>query len=619
MVSLTVVFGLQMMRLLLPLFQQYLRDSVGIGSLTLAPIALGLFALGFLAPLVRWSIGARRAMWVTVAGLATARVIEQISTSSAIDFAAAAVGVVLFLWFVPLAWAAARARGPEPLLRFGTGFLLGMAFDTALFAALGTLDLSWRAGVYPLMLVVFLAAVLMVLLQDFDAPDEGDAAWKEALPLLAFGPWLLLQMLIVQNMARTAALTGWSLPVAAGWTVAGNAAGLALIPIGARTPRGVRWAGPGAALAFLAGAAIEARGSPAGVLILLALFASPTVFMLLVRATAGDPLPGLKRLGVLHAGGMMLFVVLAFLYYVGLDIALGFPRGVIPVAAGLLAVWPVVFRGRSPVAATVFRPVYALMATLFLIGPLLMPLNWLAPAPALPEPGRSVRTMTYNLHMGFDTAGQLSIERLARQIEASGADVVALQEVSRGYLTTGSLDMLTWLARRLGMAYVWGPTADAQWGNALLSRYPILEAATRPLPPDTLLLRRGYLRAEIDLGSETLTVIATHLHHRGDGSDIRQAQTAVLLDEWNNAPRTVLLGDLNATPDTPEIQMLVRAGLVSVTQSLPPAQAFTFPSPDPNRQIDYIWTSPDLAVSGLDIPQTTASDHLPIIVTVAIP
>ena len=197
--------------------------------------------------------------------------------------------------------------------------------------------------------------------------------------------------------------------------------------------------------------------------------------------------------------------------------------------------------------------------------------------------------------------------------------MVALQEVSRGYLTTGSLDMLTWLARRLGMAYVWGPTADAQWGNALLSLYPILEAATRPLPPDTLLLRRGYLRAEIDLGSETLTVIATHLHHRGDGSDIRQAQTAVLLDEWNNAPRTVLLGDLNATPDTPEIQMLVRAGLVSVTQSLPPAQAFTFPSPDPNRQIDYIWTSPDLAVSGLDIPQTTASDHLPIIVTVAIP
>jgi hypothetical protein len=37
--------------------------------------------------------------------------------------------------------------------------------------------------------------------------------------LIAVGPFLFLQVLILQNIARTAALIGWTLPAAFGWTL----------------------------------------------------------------------------------------------------------------------------------------------------------------------------------------------------------------------------------------------------------------------------------------------------------------------------------------------------------------------------------------------------------------
>ena len=94
------------------------------------------------------------------------------------------------------------------------------------------------------------------------------------------------------------------------------------------------------------------------------------------------------------------------------------------------------------------------------------------PSPS-PHSGLPIRIATYNIHQGFDSFGRLALERQAQAIEASRADVVGLQEVSRGWVMNGSVDTLDWLARRLRMHGAWGPTADPAWGNAVLSRFPI--------------------------------------------------------------------------------------------------------------------------------------------------
>ncbi len=178
--------------------------------------------------------------------------------------------------------------------------------------------------------------------------------------------------------------------------------------------------------------------------------------------------------------------------------------------------------------------------------------------------------------------------------------------------------MLSWLSQRLGMPYVSGPTADPLWGNAILSRYPIGRSENRPLPPQALLVKRGYLDTDIDLETGSVRLIATHLHHLSADSQIRVQQISAILDGWGGTGRTIILGDLNATPDSPEIQMLVQAGLVDVSTGLEESERYTFYAESPNRQIDYIWITPDLIPSDPETPKSTASDHLPVVVTITL-
>ncbi len=64
--------------------------------------------------------------------------------------------------------------------------------------------------------------------------------------------------------------------------------------------------------------------------------------------------------------------------------------------------------------------------------------------PSQPE-GLPVKVMTYNIHSGYNVDGGQDFEAIARVIEDSGADIIGLQEVSRGRLMDGAVDMTTWL------------------------------------------------------------------------------------------------------------------------------------------------------------------------------
>ncbi|NJN83067.1 MAG: endonuclease, partial [Caldilineaceae bacterium] len=216
---------------------------------------------------------------------------------------------------------------------------------------------------------------------------------------------------------------------------------------------------------------------------------------------------------------------------------------------------------------------------------------------------RPIRIFNYNLHNGFDPDGRLTIEEMAQAIEAENPDVVLLQEVARGWLIYGSLDMLEWLSQRLGMAYVYAPTTGPLWGNAILSRLPIENVEQHTLPPRDLLLRRGFVTAQVDTGGDRpLNVIDTHLHNPDDGSDVRVHQVETLLDYVQDLSGVVLAGDLNAEPDSPEMKMLEAAGLRDAVAEAGVLPDFTFPSRGASKRIDYIWLSPDLTPSEVAIP-----------------
>src|SRR6185369_3964250 len=87
-----------------------------------------------------------------------------------------------------------------------------------------------------------------------------------------------------------------------------------------------------------------------------------------------------------------------------------------------------------------------------------------------------VRIASYNIHLGIGRDGAFEPARIAAVIAETGADVVALQEISLG---APGFDMLHYLCEATGMAGVAGPTlvtARGEYGNAVLSRHPVTAA-----------------------------------------------------------------------------------------------------------------------------------------------
>ncbi len=621
--ALTTMFGLQLLRVLLPSLVWYLGDSVGVSYIALGPIAIGTFLAAFLAEPFRRVLGSRRALIVVIGGVGLMRLIEQLSSIPAVDLVATVTGTILFTFYFPLYLARTRVEGAGKTRKSGRGFLLGIAADTTIHGAFGTLDLSWQSGLVPLLVVAIpVIAQWWLLARNPAIPDEPmDSSLADNLPLAAVGPFVFVMGVIFQNIARATTLTGLEPPMAFGLIVLANAVGLAAALFSIIPDRSTMFSIL-VGVVFLAVLASRPDPSP-GTADLLYLFGNLLLFPFITLIFAGLTVPtlhkGLWRSTIANGIGWLAFVLLAFLYYESYDIRVPIANTILPlVAVVLIGLLVLAATRRMPQLAAASDWTSATMALMFLVLPILLAIIYRAPRTTAGK-GFPVRVMSYNLHNGFNAGGRLDPEALAQTIEQANPDIVGLQEVERGWMIDGNLDLLTWLSHRLNIPYVFGPTADPIWGNAILSRYPIREWRNVPLPPRTLLLKRGFLWARIEVGNgDELFLITTHYDHIDRDTEIRQQQSPEILKFWNQHPRAIFLGDLNAQPDSKEIAMLRDGGLSDAFAVIGTGNGFTYSSDNPVRRIDYIWFSPDLTVHDFFIPKSTASDHLGVAVTVGV-
>lgn len=604
-----MTLGLQVLRVLFPLIVHAYGGRPGVTTTEMGLLALALFLTAPLVALPARRLGEAATLRAAVAGLVASRLLVQVPGPEAMLWLAAA-GTVGFLWALPL-WLAGPAASIGPR-RQAAAVLLGVGLDAALAGAFWTWDASWQRTAGPTAVAVVLCGACAwsaraAARSGPARPDGPVASWG----LVGLAPALLLVMLLFQNTARLTAASGAPLPSVLALQVVALAAAVA-----------AAWRAQ--AVGTLAAAAtlpVAAGLAHAGGLVALAGGAAGTVAAGPVLAALMRPGPARARARpvVLPAAwglGALFFVVAAFFYYVAYDRRLPFENAVIPPLLGFLAALcalPAVRAARALPPPAGWGPAPA--AVVLLVVPLALAL---APTPrAVPGAGWPVRVMAYNLHQGYSASGMQDLEALARTIEAADAEVVALQEVSRGWVVNGSTDMLAWLARRLGMVAAWGPAADPSFGNAVLSRRPIANAGYVALPRVGMPMRRGALWAAVDLGGgETLLVIATHLHHVEAHGHVRELQAFAVANLWHERPRAVVLGDFNATPEATEIEVLRRAGLRDAFVLAGAGEGFTYPSTRPERRIDYIFVSPDLAVRDFRVLPGTASDHLGIAVTV---
>ena len=232
-------------------------------------------------------------------------------------------------------------------------------------------------------------------------------------------------------------------------------------------------------------------------------------------------------------------------------------------------------------------------------------------------PTRRLRVMTYNIHHGEGTDGRIDLERIAKVIRDAKPDLVALQEVDKNVKRSGEIDQTSELARLTQMHGRFGkqiPYEGGDYGQAVLSRFPISELTVHWLPGEPERQRRIAAAGIVDLGTRKIVFASTHLHH--NNVEFREQQAAALNDLFRDSEHPVILaGDINAYPDSRVLEILERGwsnGTAKTTNCL------TFPAVNPKHQIDYILYQPQRA--GLIsrkpevIDESLASDHRPLVV-----
>jgi endonuclease/exonuclease/phosphatase family metal-dependent hydrolase len=205
-----------------------------------------------------------------------------------------------------------------------------------------------------------------------------------------------------------------------------------------------------------------------------------------------------------------------------------------------------------------------------------------------------VKLVSYNIQYGIGLDGRLDLDRIADTV--GGADIIALQEVTRNFERNGGIDMVAELQRRLpGHFSVYGPAMDVeagsrivdgraldrrlQFGNMVMSRHPILSSRNLLLPRtrtfDILNLQRGAMEALILSPAGPIRVYSVHLDHVS--GDERARQIAWLKDKVLAYPLEggavtgaiefgspepphpedfVLMGDFNMEPESPEYRLM---------------------------------------------------------------
>jgi endonuclease/exonuclease/phosphatase family metal-dependent hydrolase len=159
---------------------------------------------------------------------------------------------------------------------------------------------------------------------------------------------------------------------------------------------------------------------------------------------------------------------------------------------------------------------------------------------------------------------------IRRELSALAPDVIGLQEVLRMEAMpeqTAATDQATEIAEGMGYQIAYAKAqafgAGLAFGNALLSRHPILESRGFILPGSESGETRCLLYARVATPHGQLPVFVTHLNWKLHHGSVRLSQVRAIVDKlFELAPvddehlPPVLMGDFNAEPDSDEIRFL---------------------------------------------------------------
>ncbi|MBO8176709.1 MAG: endonuclease/exonuclease/phosphatase family protein [Bacillus sp. (in: Bacteria)] len=233
-----------------------------------------------------------------------------------------------------------------------------------------------------------------------------------------------------------------------------------------------------------------------------------------------------------------------------------------------------------------------------------------------------IKVMTFNIHHGKGMDLKVDLNRIAEVIEKSNAHIIGLNEVDKHFSKRSYFeDQISWLAKQLNMNYAFSPSLSLkpktmskvrQYGNALLSRYPIVAKSSYLFDLISGVIEgRSLLEATIQINNQLVLVNVTHL---SINPYLHKKQTDFILNRLSNYSYPfIIMGDWNMMPGSRGWRKMTRetqdawyiAGI---------GAGHTYPSLHPRVRLDYIFVSHHFQVIKAEIFTKTpnASDHLPL-------
>jgi endonuclease/exonuclease/phosphatase family metal-dependent hydrolase len=219
----------------------------------------------------------------------------------------------------------------------------------------------------------------------------------------------------------------------------------------------------------------------------------------------------------------------------------------------------------------------------------------------VPASSGALRVMTYNIQQGFDRVGNTALPDQLAAIRRVQPDVLAVEESDTARVANGNTDAVRYFADHLGMYSYYGPTTTAgTFGIALLSKYPILKAATFYLY--SAREQTACIQAIIEANGVSYNVFVTHL---GNGGPM--VQLVDVLNRVDGAPNVILMGDFNFDPSTPQYTLATRILADAWLERWPDGRQL--PGPGGEGRIDLILVSPSAEVIDAEYVPDPASDH----------
>ena len=245
---------------------------------------------------------------------------------------------------------------------------------------------------------------------------------------------------------------------------------------------------------------------------------------------------------------------------------------------------------------------------------------------------RTIRYMTFNIQHGFDYLKRdgIRLSTMADIIKRFSPDIVSLNEVRSGkkldfdenevYDNLLYFEQTSELARLCGYEhYFFGRSIyirDGEYGNAIMSRFPIDKAEVFPVPdtyktPDTHYESRTIMRVSFSY-PESFDVYVSHFGV--NTAEEREKAVNLMLSLTKDSKKPLIMaGDFNDTPDAECLKPLYE-NFKDVLEACGNKYAPSFISTSPDHRIDYIFTSRDLGCENAIVPaDAIGSDHLPVV------